>query len=214
MEHAFWRERWREGRIGFHRPDPNPHLVAHAAHLGEGTRVFVPLSGKSVDLAWLCMRGHAVVGAELVESAVASFFEEAGMSPARTVDGPFVRYECESIEIHVGDYFELDPGALGPFDAAFDRASMIALPPAMRARYVEKLRTLLAPRATVLLVTLETDDDAGPPFSVSEREVREAYAGAEIEKLGAVNALDPGGPLEKRGVRRAEEHVYRIRLGG
>lgn len=213
MEHSFWRQRWREGRIGFHRPDPNPHLVAHAEHLGEGARVLVPLCGKSVDVAWLGARAHSVVGVELVESAVASLFEEAGMSATRTVEGAFSRYAHESIEVYVGDFFELDPSALGHFDAAFDRASMIALPPPLRARYVQKLRELLAPWATVLLVTLETDDDAGPPFSVSEREVREIYADAEVETLATANALDPSGPLSARGVRRAEEHVVRIRLG-
>ena len=62
MHPEYWIERWKEGRIGFHRAGVNPQLVEHHARaLGETKRVLVPLCGKSEDLAWLAASGHEVV---------------------------------------------------------------------------------------------------------------------------------------------------------
>ncbi|HET7301300.1 MAG TPA: thiopurine S-methyltransferase, partial [Oleiagrimonas sp.] len=48
MQTEFWLQRWREGRIGFHRDAPMPLLVQHwpALELARGSRVLVPLCGK------------------------------------------------------------------------------------------------------------------------------------------------------------------------
>lgn len=215
MDPSFWQARWREGRIGFHRTSPNPHLVAHASVFPVGARVLVPLCGKSVDMGWLAARGHPVTGVELVEDAARAFFAEAGLTPARSVEGDFVRYRAEGIDILSGDFFATSTELLGgPFAAAWDRAALIALPPEMRGRYVQLLKTLLKPSATVLLVTLETDDTAGPPFSVPDEEVRKLYAGDAVHELATVDAFEPQGNLAARGATRASERVYRIALAG
>ena len=67
MDHAFWNTRWAENRIGFHQSDFNRMLVAHFGALGltTGSRVFVPLCGKTRDIAWLLKDGMQVAGAEL-----------------------------------------------------------------------------------------------------------------------------------------------------
>ena len=87
MQPDFWLERWREGRIGFHREEVMPLLVQHwpALAVPAGRRVFVPLAGKTLDMIWLAAQGHPVLGAELSPLAVQQFFEENG--PAATGDG-------------------------------------------------------------------------------------------------------------------------------
>ena len=52
MEPAFWLERWREARTGFHQDAPTPLLLKHWPAVGAapGSRVFVPLAGKSLDM--------------------------------------------------------------------------------------------------------------------------------------------------------------------
>ena len=54
MEHAFWHQRWQEGRIGFHQGDINPWLRRYwsALDLHADARVLVPLCGKSSDMLW------------------------------------------------------------------------------------------------------------------------------------------------------------------
>ena len=57
MEPHYWHARWREGRIGFHRLNSDPQLLAHHAVLSESICVLVPLCGKTVDLDWLVADG-------------------------------------------------------------------------------------------------------------------------------------------------------------
>jgi len=193
MDNAGWFERWRDGRIGFHEGRANVFLDRHAGRLAGRPRVLVPLCGKAEDLAYLAARGHRVVGVELVEDAVRAFFAEHGLAPAIAQRGALVEYATDAITLYAGDIFETSPELVGPLDAIYDRAALIALPPEVRPRYVEHLRRL-APGALVLQVTLEYPPDAlrGPPYAVVEDEVRELYAGARIELLD--EAADPRGP--------------------
>ena len=64
MEAEFWHERWREQRIGFHLEKVNPTLLRHWPVLNPapGSRVFVPLCGKTLDIGWLLDQGHKVCG--------------------------------------------------------------------------------------------------------------------------------------------------------
>jgi len=78
MNPEFWHKRWQEKRTGFHQSEVNPLLIKHfsALRLPIGSRVLVPLCGKSVDMMWLVNEGYNVVGVELVETAVQDFFTE------------------------------------------------------------------------------------------------------------------------------------------
>jgi thiopurine S-methyltransferase len=207
----YWLERWQAGHIGFHRADENPRLTAHHERaLGPCVRVLVPLCGKSVDLEWLVVRGHDVVGIELSELAAQAFFSERGFSPEQRTLGDFVEYRYGGVAILVGDFFAATPDELGYFDGAYDRAAMIALPEELRARYVAHLQTLMAPKGRLLLVTLHYDAPGGPPFDVSPQEVQSSYAGARITQLETVDARsDTPGPVS-RGATFVNEDVYLV----
>ena len=78
-----WIESWKRGSTRWHEGQVNAMLEKHAQDLTSGRtnlRVFVPMCGKSVDLLWLTDNGHTVVGVELAEIAVKSFFEETNLS--------------------------------------------------------------------------------------------------------------------------------------
>ena len=193
MEHAFWHSRWAEGRIGFHRAQVNPHLLSGAGVWTTAQRVLVPLCGKSVDLWHLASLGHEVVGVELSPVAVEALFSEAGVAPTLTPAGAMTRWEGGGVVVYCGDFFDLE--ARG-FTAFWDRAAMIALPPVLRGRYVEKLRASCEPSCVGLLLTLDGDGVApSPPFFVDEEEVRRRYAdGFEVHALSGPVATDaPAG---------------------
>lgn len=179
MEHAFWIERWQQGRIGFHRSDVNGMLLRHHAVLAAGSRVLVPLCGKSLDMGWLAAQGHQVVGIELSRIAVEAFFAEHGLEPRVEERDSYLRFSTGGIEILCGDLFAIGAEDVGAVTAWYDRAAMIALPPAMRARYVEHLAGLVPPGARGLLVTLDYAPPLieGPPFSVDEADVQARCAG-------------------------------------
>jgi thiopurine S-methyltransferase len=209
----YWLERWQAGHIGFHRAEANPRLIAnHQRALGECIRVLVPLCGKSADLEWLVVRGHDVVGIELSELAAQAFFSERGFTPERRELGSFIELRYGGVAILVGDFFAATPELLGHFDAAYDRAAMIALPEDLRARYVAHLPTLMAPKGRLLLVTLHYDAEGGPPFDVPPAEVERAYAQGRVTLLESVDArADTPGPVS-RGASFVQENVHLIEL--
>ncbi len=83
IDDRYWHDRWAGRQIGFHQPTPTPLLLKHWPSLGvaAGAKVFVPLAGKSNDLAWLASQGHRVLGVELSQLAIDQFFAEHGLAP-------------------------------------------------------------------------------------------------------------------------------------
>ena len=215
MELSFWHERWERAEIGFHQQDINVHLQQFwkALNLQPGQRVFVPLCGKSLDLLWLAGEGHPVTGVEISPIAVEAFFQENGLQPRRWREGAFEVWEQDEIRILLGDFFALEPRHLADCAGVYDRASLIALPPALRERYVGHLDALLPPGLRTLLVTLEYDQTVlpGPPFAVDEVEVRRLYAAThEIEVLTVRDALAEESRWRDRGLTWLFERVYRL----
>lgn len=214
MESNFWHQRWRENQIGFHQETINAHLQAFWPGLGlpPGTPVFVPLCGKSLDILWLRSQGHPVIGVELSEIAVNGFFSANRLQPTVTYESPFKKYSADGITVYCGDFFALTTAHLATVEAMYDRASLIALPPAMRQRYADAIMEKLPPAARVVLVTVEYDQSqmTGPPFAVAEVEVARLYSARfTIAKLCEVDMT--GAELEsfkKRGLTSMREKVY------
>jgi thiopurine S-methyltransferase len=194
MHHDFWIERWRENRIGFHEGRANPYLEHHVSRLGERRRVLVPLCGKAHDLEFLAARGHTVIGIELVEDAVRAFFDERGITPAVERRDLHAEYTAGPITIFAGDLFTITPAHVGPLDALYDRAALVALPPELRPGYAAHIRKLVAPGSPALVVTLEYPEGAkeGPPFSVPEAEVRTLYGAGELLEQGPDDRIAGG----------------------
>lgn len=216
MDPEFWHDRWRQNQIGFHQPAVNDHLQRFypELRLAPGAGVFVPLAGKSLDMLWLRSRGHPVIGVELSPIAVRAFFSENGLSMRSAREGAFEVCETEGLRLLCGDFFEVDSTQVAGVGAVYDRAALIALPVDMRARYVAHLVRLLPPDTPILLVTLEypPGDMQGPPFSVSEAEVRALYEPSfEVRLLAAVDRLAAEPRFQEKGVRRLEEKVYLLR---
>ena len=213
MEPRFWQERWRTGRIGFHQPGTDRSLEAHwpRLELAEGSRVFVPLCGKSLDLLWLRDRGHYVTGIELSATAVEAFFLENGVAARRRVKGDLDIFETERIRLIRGDFFVLTPTLLGPAEAVYDRAALISWTPALRERYVEHLASLLAPATRMLLISLEYPQSqmAGPPFSVTREDIMRLYSPQfRIEEIARQDILASEARLRSAGLTELFEVCY------
>ncbi len=219
MDHDFWLQCWREGRTGFHQARVLPLLQKHWPTLGvpRGGRVFVPLAGKSLDMAWLAAQGHRVLGVELSPLAVQQFFTEHGLMPATHESRYGTHWVAGGIELICGDVFGLDAAVLADCAAVYDRAALIALPPDVRQRYVAQVQTLLRSGARGLLVTLEYPQQQmqGPPFAVDEAEVIGRYAADwEVRLLERrdILPLEPG--FVARGLSALDTAVYRLRRRG
>lgn len=195
MNAEFWHQRWKNKEIQFHEQTANPLLARHidSLNLSPGSRVFVPLCGKSLDIGWLLARGHRVVGAELSADAVEELFAELGVTPQRrSVDG-LIHFHTDGLDIFVGDIFQLRQETLGAVDAVYDRAALVALPEEMRQRYARHV-TAITRSVPHLLISYEYDQSrqAGPPFAVFEAEITAHYAATHDVKLLEHEEM-PGG---------------------
>lgn len=207
MEKKFWHEVWQNNDIGFDQDSVNPLLAQHvkALNLKPGDSVFVPLCGKSVDMLWLLKQGYKVVGVELSESAVKQFFDALKVEPEIWSEHALKRYSAQNIEILVGDFFALTDDIVGPVDAIYDRASLVALPLDMRPDYTQHLMAVCN-TANQLLITFEYDQSqqAGPPFSISTEEIKQHYA--QHYKISQLDSVDVKGGL--KGGPQANEQVW------
>lgn len=216
MNREFWLERWQKNEIGFHQQDINSHLQAFWPKLNsvEGGTVFVPLCGKSRDMLWLRGQGHPVLGVEISPIAVSDFFAENGLLPTISEQPHHRRCEVDGLTLLEGDFFKLDRADLQTVSHVFDRASLVALPPSLRADYARHLHTILPAHATILLVAFDYDQTQmdGPPFSVGEAEIRRLYADAyAIELLREQDVLDEYPQFIARGLTGLLEKVYGLR---
>ncbi len=142
MKNSYWLDRWEQENIGFHQNDINPYLVQYwqELRLATGSDVFVPLCGKSRDMLWLREQGHPVLGVELSGIAVQAFFRENNITPHHQIIREKLDYsEANGISILCGDFFDLNKDDLANMRAAYDRASLVALPPKIRKRYAGHL---------------------------------------------------------------------------
>ena len=214
MQPDFWHQRWADQQIGFHQSTPTPLLLKHWSALGiaPGATVFVPLAGKSLDMAWLAAQGHRVLGVELSQRAVDDFFAEHGLQPEVEITRYGIHHRAGGIELICGDAFALDAELLRDCAGVFDRAALIALPPALRARYAGELYAALPAGCRGLLVTLEypQHERDGPPFSVPESEVHALYDGEWNIELRERRPIPPEHPGFVSGVSRVDTAVYAL----
>jgi thiopurine S-methyltransferase len=212
MEASFWLQRWQDDLIGFHQAEVNPHLVRFwsATGVAAGERVLVPLCGKSRDMLWLGER-HPVLGVELSPIAVSSFFREAGLVPQCREEGAFSVCEAQGVRLLCGNFFQLDAEQLGGVRGVYDRASLIALPPALRREFASRLGDLLPAGVVMLMVTLDYEQSqmSGPPFAVAAPEI-EALFGARwsLRLLDEQDVLATHPAFQERGLTRLRESVY------
>ena len=185
MNPEFWQTRWQEKRIGFNQHEVNPLLVKYFSELNlpVGSRIFVPLCGKSIDMLWLAHQGFDVVGIELVESAVQEFFTEQDIPYTIKEHSHHSNIKCyqgqllqQTIQLWVADIFALSSDDIGHIDAVYDRAALIAMPAELRTQYSQQVINL-SQNAPQLLLTLNYDQNerAGPPFSISQEQVQQYY---------------------------------------
>lgn len=216
MEEGFWQARWERNQIGFHRQDVNPGLIEHwpTLQVPQGSCVFVPLCGKSLDLCWLAEQGYKVLGVELIEKAVVDFFAEQQLTAEITQQGAFTRYSAGNITILCGDFFELTTEDLAAVDVFYDRAALVALPEELRRNYAAHLNTHLPQDCSGLLLTLHypQSEMQGPPFSVPPKQVMQLFDdGFILERIAEKDVLGQEWRYKDVGVSYLYEYVYLVK---
>lgn len=203
-----WSSRWTDMRIGWHIGNVNEALQLHgdalltpseacAATAHGNARVLVSLCGKTVDMAFLAQHDKVgqVIGVDGIATALEQFAREQPDLQVEAVEatGSYQTWKGKKITLLKGDFFELTPEATGgKVDAIVDRASLVAIEPAMRAKYVEIMGQVLAPGGKILLIVVEHDNKTGPPYSFQPADVEALYR--SLEWVESITQLNPDGP--------------------
>ncbi len=217
MKKDFWLERWERGETGFHQNEINPYLIRDWQNLypTHGSKVFVPLCGKTKDMIWLRQQGHLVIGVELSAIAAQDFFAELGNIPHKSESAKFHQYEADGVLVLCGDFFDIGKDDIAGVGLVYDRASLVALPPDMRERYVRHLVGILQPATKILLITFDyaQHEMSGPPFAVSASEVDALYRNnADVHLLSQHDALPQNPRFQERGLSRMQENIFLLTI--
>lgn len=215
MEIDFWQQRWHDDQTGFHMPEINEHLIKYwsAISVQPASAAFVPLCGKSLDLLWLAKQQSSVIGVECSEKAVKAFFAEQQQDIQPVAVKPFNCYTGKNIVLYQGDFFALNKEMLSDVSAVYDRASLVALPENMRSLYVQHLANKLPESVSILLITMEYDQQlmSGPPFSVTDDEVQRLYKPFfSVELLEEQDVIENEPRFKGRGLNQLFERVYKV----
>ncbi|MBW2503650.1 MAG: thiopurine S-methyltransferase [Deltaproteobacteria bacterium] len=210
MDEHFWHERWQKNEIGFHLDQPHHFLTRffETMNLKEHSRVFVPMCGKSPDLLWIAEQGSPVIGVEISQLAIESFFVENNLNYEVTERDDLVIFSSPTCRLYCGDFFDLNASELADVDGVYDRGALVAQPYDMRCRYASKLADLLMPGCKVLLVSYDYNQQEtfGPPFAVPVSEVQALFnAEFRIELLAREDVLWSHQALAARGVTQLDE---------
>ena len=210
-----WLDRWKQNRIGFHESTVNPYLCRYLPEfkLNQGDTIFLPLCGKTHDIAWLAQQGFQVVGVELSEIAIESFFSEHNLQYQEFESERFMLRKSGNISLIQGDYFDLQREDLSACKMVYDRASLIAIDEASRSRYCAQMQSIIPQATDQLLIALVYDQSQmkGPPFAVSMSEVSRYYASEySLNVLEQNDVLDERPRWREQGLTALIETVYRL----
>jgi len=184
MDSSFWYRCWERNTLGFHQRDVHPLLAQYFNKmvLPSDQHVFVPLCGKTFDMAYLA-QFMQVTGNELSAIACRDFFLDNKLQYQRQTIGDFQHYACQQLALWQGDFFKLSADDIDRVDWIYDRAALIALPTTMQQQYVEHLTTFFTSQTRLFLVTLEYPEGQlnGPPFSINNAAIKRLFSGFTIE---------------------------------
>jgi thiopurine S-methyltransferase len=215
VDNQHWLDRWQEDRIGFHESSVNRHLQNWFPRFAPapGSRVFMPLCGKAVDIHWIAQQGFTVIGIELSQIAIEALFEENSLDFEYRESDRFGIYQSANITLLQGDFFDLNDADLHNCQLTYDRAALIALERDDRPRYYDHMLSILPAGCDMLLISLEYDqaEMSGPPFSVPTDEILQRYSNAfSIQTLETSNIIDERPRWRKVGLSALQESVFSL----
>jgi SAM-dependent methyltransferase len=193
---AFWQVLYAQGSDRWELGRPNPSLGAHLARRAppRGT-VAVPGCGRGHDARLLARRGYRVFGFDFVPEV---------LRDARDL----AERELAEVTFEERDVFGLAEAYPRFFDGVWEYTCFCAIDPARRVEYVEVLAEILKPGGWLLACFFPMGErSGGPPFAVSEAEVRETLG-------GRFDLVEEYVPLASPEGRQGREWMVSARLRG
>lgn len=199
MEAEFWKKRWIEQNTPWHQSEPEPLLTKYFSKKG-AKQILVPLCGKSLDVLWISNTSDKVIGVELSPIACQRFFEEQSVNYKTECQRDFKVFSSKNIELWCGDFFKLPAKVYLTVDFIYDRAAIIALPPALQEAYANKIieisETSTANNFQILMIgRVDEGLQDGPPFQVGDSDIDKLFSQKmNVEILEKISRPSRGDP--------------------
>ncbi|XP_071964897.1 probable thiopurine S-methyltransferase [Antedon mediterranea] len=216
-----WKMSWVENSIPFHLLEVHPSLGRHVDKLTKGRdnlTIFFPLCGKAVDMRWLAEKGHKVIGVEISDVAIKTFFKEANLefteSDIKDGEGKLFMSKDENIKLFQCDMFKYKREFGGMVDAIWDRGALEAIDVDQREFYLKLMLSILKLDGVYLLHCFEFPDGAFEtgPHEIKQNEIVEMFGPkCSVDKLE--DYMLSQAQLEFHGIdqdTKIQGNVYRI----
>lgn len=207
-----WKNCWEKDITPWHKTELNPMVEKYLDKLTgkkEGVKLFLPLCGKALELLYLSMKGHSVVGVEFSAKAVKEFFEENKISYSTTTVSEMTLYENNEkrIKIYCGDFFKFCDISEKDFDGVWDRGSLEAIDQSMREEYASIMKSVVRTGAGYV-VEISDRTSGGPPFNVPVDDIKKIFSlKTEPEEID----FQPPTPfLKEQGVQRMVYYYFQL----
>ena len=195
---------WDKGRAA-----PPIARLAKERVVPAGATVCVLGAGRGHEAFVLAAEGYAVTAVDFAEEAAKAMRARGGAIDERSESGRPTSPKGEAaIDVLQEDVFALARTHAGSFDAALEHTCFCAIDVARRTEYAAMTRAIVKPGGVFFGLFYAHSKPGGPPFTTTEREVRELFAPLfTIERL-----VVPADSFENRAGNELE-FVFRRPIG-
>jgi len=161
----FWEELYLAERTGWDLGGPTPIFKEWLEeHRGQGEKVCMLGAGGGYDALEFARAGYRVTAVDFAPTPMRRLEKQAGKG----------RLAVTAI---IMDLFQLPTRYPDYFDLVVEYTTFCAIDPHQRDVYVATLASILKPegRCLALFFPLEQDPETGPPFGMSQLEIRERF---------------------------------------
>ena len=134
-------------------------------------KAIVPGCGAGHEVMFLAEKGFEVTAVDYSHGAI------------RLLESAFEKNSFLSEVLHQ-DFFTLGRKYNEIFDLMLEHTFFCAINPGMRQDYVETASRILKPGGSLIGLFYETNEDGGPPFNTSQKDIEKYFSGSfRIESL-------------------------------
>ncbi|MRX28461.1 thiopurine S-methyltransferase [Kangiella sp. HZ709] len=212
MDYHFWDTCWQRASQPFHLSEAHPFLRRYLYLLDNKEKLLLPLSGKSVDPIFLAQNNIHSTSIEFNPSAIDNFIIDSELSFKRKTFEQKKCYDFGDFDIWLADFFDIETKDIGKFSQVFDRAALVALPKELRDKYIKHLKSLLQPKATILMVTMDYEEGemSGPPFYIAQNELTELFPESSIRELDRISLINNHHRWKELQLSKLDEVLFQI----
>ncbi|NML23368.1 methyltransferase domain-containing protein [Pseudoflavitalea sp. G-6-1-2] len=146
----FWDDQYKQQKQGWDIGYPSTPLKEYIDQLTDkNIRILIPGCGNGYEAEYLMQQGFQHLTVIDISSVLTAQLAER-----------LKTYAGNSLNIITGDFFE----HAGQYDLILEQTFFCVFPPAMRPKYAEKVKELLAPGGTIAGVLFNRDFDSAPPY--------------------------------------------------